>query len=262
MRFIMKIITIFCLLLCSSVTQAGIDRFGHEKEQKTTPPSINITTLYAAKPTTVAMELEELKHGVFSWALIETLSVTPSNPSAELTMATITSRVAKKVAEKTNNKQKIQVVSDGAQINSPLCSKQTTYLLSISITKYDEVPNTATLYTKNDINGVAKALKQHCYTIEQTVLMNTEATKANINQQLSKIIVKAKPDDHIIINFAGNGLHINGQSYLLPYDAKMSKTDKKKAEALTDSLLKISSLNKNLQRSQASNGVLLLDICL
>jgi len=257
----MKIIIPFCFfLLYSSVTQAGLPRYPSSNDHvpSNTPSSINITTLYAAIPTTSAVEQKELKHGVFSWALIETLTTT-NETSPKLDMASIISRVAKKVADKTKNAQKVQSVNEGGQLDSPICSEQTTYLLSIGIKQYPVLPHNGTLYSINDVEGIAKALKQRCRTLEQTVLIDAEATKANIKQQLNKIIEKAKAKDHIIINFSGNGVHMDGQSYLLPYDVKISETNKKKM--VVASALDIKVLNKYLKRSQASHGIMLLDAC-
>ena len=76
--------------------------------------------------------------------------------------------------------------------------------LVIGVNDYQD-PNVPDLETAvNDANAVAKVLKEK-YGFKVQFLLDREATKEAIHSQLRKLATSSKPDDSILIYFAGLG---------------------------------------------------------
>lgn len=98
------------------------------------------------------------------------------------------------------------------------------YALVVGISHYKNLPPQAQLkYADRDADSIYTVLiskEGGQYPAENVhVLKDDQATYANIKDQLENWLPSvAKPNDNVLIYFAGHGFVIDGHSYLAPYD--------------------------------------------
>lgn len=95
------------------------------------------------------------------------------------------------------------------------------YILSVGIDEYEGNP---LRFAKKDAQAIAdefeKRAKYKYKKVEKTVLLDNQATKANISNQLESIAKMATVDDVFIFSFSGVGYNIGDEFYLRPFDSK------------------------------------------
>ncbi len=98
------------------------------------------------------------------------------------------------------------------------------YALVVGISKYQNLPASAQLqYPDSDAESIYTVLispEGGQFPPENVhKLINSQATLANIRYELETWLPSVtKPDDRVIIYFAGHGFISNGVAYLAPYD--------------------------------------------
>ncbi|HZS53914.1 MAG TPA: caspase family protein [Bryobacteraceae bacterium] len=98
------------------------------------------------------------------------------------------------------------------------------YALVVGISHYKNLPEKAQLkYSDRDADSVYTVLiskEGGQYPAENVhVLKEEQATYANLKDQLENWLPSvAKPNDNVLIYFAGHGFVVDGHSYLAPYD--------------------------------------------
>jgi WD40 repeat protein len=147
----------------------------------------------------------------------------------------------------------------------------TAYLMTIGIDSYEN-PRFNLRYAAADADALSQsfALAQKSIgryaRVEQIALRNRSATKQAVLAALNQIKMRARPEDAVIVFFAGHGAARGDHFYLIPYDLGYSGDE----EALTpgaelDKLLAHSISDQDLQNAfeevNASTVLLLIDAC-
>lgn len=133
--------------------------------------------------------------------------------------------------------------------------------LLVGIAKYDSEVGDL-LYSENDVNKLAEALKTGGYKADDVVVMTTTAgekdrallpTAANIHTKLNALAAGLRKDDLVLVAFAGHGVQpAADKAYFCAYQTKLA--DPKTMVAIDDV---IAALNK----SAATTKILLVDAC-
>lgn len=119
------------------------------------------------------------------------------------------------------------------------------------------VGNSAYRYTgalgnpKNDATDVAEALRKTGF----HVIDGFDLDKAAFDQKVRDFSAALKGSDAGVFFYAGHGLQVAGENYLVPVDAKAESED-----ALDWEMLKVSLVQRAMERS-ANTNVLFLDAC-
>lgn len=116
-------------------------------------------------------------------------------------------------------------VSESEKVQGAL-KEETTWFLGIGINTYKEFPSLNNAV--KDIEDIKSVLLDtYNFVPDKTILLlNEEATKENIVEQLDRLAESVKPKDKLLIYYSGHG-HLNqhtGLGYWIPYDAKRDKT--------------------------------------
>ncbi len=138
-------------------------------------------------------------------------------------------------------------------------TKPSLYILSIGINSYQSTEINKLVNAVNDANGINSLMQNqhdHFKEIISKVLIENQATRKNIEDNLKFIATNAKPDDRVVIFLAGHGVVIDGHYYFLPYEIESSKNDEIQAKALSDAA--ISDLISNISTLQVA---VLIDSC-
>ncbi len=110
--------------------------------------------------------------------------------------------------------------------NTDKDQQSTTYLLLIGIDAYHHVHPLRT--PVNDITSFYSVLETR-YQLPNVVsklLLNDDATRANIIKELDYLLYNVTETDHVIIYFAGHGIKINNRGFWIPVDAPPIPRDK------------------------------------
>ncbi|NOU20473.1 MAG: hypothetical protein HOO93_01555 [Methyloglobulus sp.] len=138
-------------------------------------------------------------------------------------------------------------------------SKPTLYVLSIGINNYQNSNINKLVNAVNDAEGINSLMQNQHNNYKEViskVLTEDQATRKNIEDNLSSISSRAKPNDVVVIFIAGHGVVINGHYYFLPYELKNTVNDEIQASALSD--VALSELISNFSTSRVA---ILIDSC-
>ena len=107
-------------------------------------------------------------------------------------------------------------------------------------------------YADNDADAAATELKRGGY--QTQLLKNDDAYKSKIEEWSTHSAVRpADPEGTVIFYFAGHGVQIDQEQYLLPYNASDGDIEK--------SGLSLSELEEKLRAIQAPRKIVFLDAC-
>ena len=104
----------------------------------------------------------------------------------------------------------------------------------------------------NDAQAVGKKLKDLGY--ETQILLN-----ANLGQTLgalNKLNQRVSQGGTVVLYYAGHGVQLDGQNYIVPVDASMQDRDYVSRQAI-----KVQELVDKLEQTQSSNRIVILDAC-
>ena len=104
----------------------------------------------------------------------------------------------------------------------------------------------------NDAKAVASKLKELGYDTQTLLNANLGQTLGVLNQ-LNK---RVSQGGTIVLYYAGHGVQLDGQNYIVPVDASMQDRDYVSRQAI-----KVQELIDKLEQTQASNRIVILDAC-
>jgi sulfatase modifying factor 1 len=103
-------------------------------------------------------------------------------------------------------------------------------------------------------------LLQAGFAHDQVVLLHDRAEnnalrpfKSNIQRELEQVLALVEKGDLVVVGFSGHGVHLDGQSYFCPLDARLDEP--------RTSMVSILSLYEQLERCPASLKLVLVDAC-
>jgi hypothetical protein len=140
-------------------------------------------------------------------------------------------------------------------------AKPALYVLTIGVSKYAQ-PSWNLGFARADAEALAEFFTERSAKlfepVSATVLADENASRSNIEAAIASIGERARPEDVVLIYFAGHGIAIDHTYYMLPYEMRDEvslEADVRKFglsdRALLDSLRKIRALKK----------VVILDAC-
>lgn len=117
-------------------------------------------------------------------------------------------------------------------------------------------------YPVNDVTALSEVLKTSGY---EVVLLSDATgeedkslapTKENIDREIRKTLRRCRPQDTVILAFAGHGLQFTGSkdAFFCPQDARPFADE-------TESLVSISGIYRELERSFAGVKIIMVDAC-
>lgn len=129
------------------------------------------------------------------------------------------------------------------------------YFLGIAIDDYRTWPPLSN--AKNDVINFSKLIsKKYGYLEENMVMLfDSTATRKNIIKQIRSFLVKARPNDNIIIYFSGHGNKdqlTDGDYYFIPCDGEPDDVS---------SAVKSTDIIDNFKNIRAKNCLLIMDAC-
>lgn len=111
---------------------------------------------------------------------------------------------------------------------------------------------------KNDAADIAEKLRNLSF----DVMLGTNLTRAQMLEAFEKFAEELKPGDEGLFFYAGHGISLSGENFLIPVDmpAEIKVEDEAQSkEALDGSLVNISSVVSPLQKAKL--GMIFLDAC-
>src|ERR1700739_4438501 len=116
----------------------------------------------------------------------------------------------------------------------------------------DSYPGNELRNARNDARSVAGAFKHDGY---QTTLI-LDANRRTMINGIAQFSNSVNPGDTVIVYYAGHGLQVAGENYLVPTDFKVTSPQDVKSQGYS-----ISSLLELLTAHGATTQVLILDAC-
>lgn len=136
----------------------------------------------------------------------------------------------------------------------------TLYALLVGCSEYDEKELRSLQFSRNDVDGLQKALRSAGFAERNIVLMHDkqaadllpEARK--IRKQLNLVLGGLRPDDTVVVAFAGHGVQFKGEkeSYFCPRDAEIKDRS---------TLIDLKDVYRQLDACRARRKLLLVDAC-
>lgn len=115
-------------------------------------------------------------------------------------------------------------------------------------------------YCSSDVLALKKQLVASGFPKDQIFLLHDDAKEAkyrpnrgNIERELALVLALAGKDDLVLVAFSGHGMHLDGTSYLCPTEAGINQPQ--------NTMVSMEHLYKQMQRSQASLKLLVVDAC-
>jgi WD40 repeat protein len=154
--------------------------------------------------------------------------------------------------------------------NDSLKQPGTLYILAVAVNKYAN-SKFDLRYAVADADDFAAEmqrqetkLKNYGHT-EIISLQDVKATKANILQALASLATRVKPEDAVVVYFAGHGTAQQNQFYLIPHDLGYSGARNQIDATAMQSILSRSISDRELERSfegvDAGQFLLVIDAC-
>ena len=141
--------------------------------------------------------------------------------------------------------------------------KPVLHVVAVGVSKYPELSYQLPLAADDAqavVSGLAQASSALFRTIKQWALPNDKATGVAIRDALDIVVREARPEDVVILYFAGHGRAVGQQFYFAPFDIDFARApteeDAYRQRGLPDSLLA-----EYLLKIPAQKLVLVLDAC-
>ena len=137
------------------------------------------------------------------------------------------------------------------------------YAVLVGVSRYESPDLDLLRYPENDVVELAQVLRDSGFPASDVKLMtetnaagsnNLKPTAANIRRELEGLVSRAKPNDMVVLAFAGHGVQYKGdpESYFCPADANL----KDRA-----TLLPIEEIYSDLEACQANVKLIFVDAC-
>lgn len=136
------------------------------------------------------------------------------------------------------------------------------YAVLVGVEDYEHSQLQRLQFSVDDVTDLAAVLKQSGYAVTLLTddtgkkLKSLEPTRVNIEKKIQTVLDQCRKDDTVILAFAGHGLQFTGQkdAYFCPVDGR-PYADK------SSSLVSISKIYSELEKSLAGVKVILVDAC-
>jgi hypothetical protein len=125
--------------------------------------------------------------------------------------------------------------------------------LVIGNSAYQQVP--ALINSANDANAVSAMLKSAGFDVSLKLDLNQTDMRREIGAFSAKIADKG-PDNVALVFYAGHGLQMEGESYLLPVDARIDRPADVPIEAI-----RLSDVTRTLETVPSRMRIVILDAC-
>jgi hypothetical protein len=133
--------------------------------------------------------------------------------------------------------------------NPTLASKEKRVALIIANGAYKNAPLNNPV---NDANDMAEALKQCDFTVMKTV----NATRSQMRRAIRKFGNKIKGGGVGLFYYAGHGIQVDGENYLIPIGAEVRTEDE-----VPDECLRVSSVLRKMHVAGNRLNIIMLDAC-
>jgi WD40 repeat protein/Tfp pilus assembly protein PilF/uncharacterized caspase-like protein len=137
------------------------------------------------------------------------------------------------------------------------------YILSVGVNEYED-PKFNLRYAVADAQSFAAEIKARQTTlnnygsVEFIQLNDREATKAGILKSLSDLTTKAKPEDAVMVYFAGHGTAQENRFYLVPHDLGSAESS---LQTILDHSISDEELGRVFEGMDAGQTALVIDAC-
>lgn len=125
--------------------------------------------------------------------------------------------------------------------------------LVIGNDRYDDVP--VLLKAVNDANAVSDALRDQGFDVTTVI----DAPRREMNRQISTFTAQLQPGDTALVFFAGHGVEIDGENYLLPTD--IVAPDSGDREFVKGESIALSRLLDRIRATGARTTIAIIDAC-
>jgi glycogen phosphorylase len=128
--------------------------------------------------------------------------------------------------------------------------------LLIGVPKYRIKAIPPLSFIKADLEKLQKALDASGYQVQPIIgIGKYPATPGEIRGGIHEFCSKAKKDETLLLWFSGHGVHFQGDSYLVPYDARIDDPD------LRPYLISAEDFKKEFENSKAETILFFIDAC-
>ncbi len=107
----------------------------------------------------------------------------------------------------------------------------------------------------NDAKGMGETLKELGF--EVTIAINT--SRRAMNRTLQDFTNSIEPDDIVMFFYAGHGVEIDGENYLLPIDVPDANSDQ--LDFIKSETIRLNTLLANLRQTKSRLNLVVLDAC-
>lgn len=147
-------------------------------------------------------------------------------------------------------------IATGSAGSGSSMARGTAHVLAIGVDQYRSADLRALRYAVTDAETFAAAIGPEMrFQPKAMLLKNGEATRERILKEIARITREAKPDDAVLIFFAGHGVARGERYYLLPNDADLS------GEALARTAVSDGDLERELRPLMAGTTAVIIDAC-
>lgn len=116
----------------------------------------------------------------------------------------------------------------------------------------DSYPGNSLKNARNDASGVAKAFASLGY----STTLKLDLNHSDMVQSVDRFANSIQPGDSAIFYYAGHGLQVHGENYLVPVDFKVTEPSEVKYQGVS-----LSSILEKLSHHGASTEIVILDAC-
>lgn len=109
--------------------------------------------------------------------------------------------------------------------------------------------------TINDSSAIAKSLQK----VGFNVFHAQNVTRRDLNDAIDRFLTSVKPGSEALIYYAGHGVELDGENYLLPTDIRQLKPSQRRR--LREESVGLNQLLADLRARQARVNLVLLDAC-
>ncbi|MHB8117431.1 MAG: caspase family protein [Methanothrix sp.] len=128
--------------------------------------------------------------------------------------------------------------------------------LLIGVPKYRVNCITPLPFIRNDLKILQEALESSGFKVESIIGIGKHtATPGEIRGEIHEFCRKAEKSDILLLWFSGHGVHFEGNSYLVPYDARIDDPD------LKPYLISVEDFRKEFENSKATTILFFIDAC-
>jgi uncharacterized caspase-like protein len=127
---------------------------------------------------------------------------------------------------------------------------ETRIALVIGNSAYQSLPN-----LRNPVND-ARAMDQELSALGFHVTRLENATKVQIDRGLSELYRQTDRLSVSLVYYAGHGMQLHGENYLLPVDAKVET-----ATSTTSNAVSVDQIIEQILRARARTNIIILDAC-